>query len=72
MQRPLTYLYLVATGTVDERIIATLDEKMAHVEGAAGGGRLDGLGAALMGLDDHGIEDALDALADRLIGGEEQ
>jgi hypothetical protein len=55
MTRPLTYMYLIAEGTVDERVAAILLAKVRGAEAITPGGRLNAFGGVvgtLSGADD--------------------
>jgi hypothetical protein len=68
-KRPVEILYMIAEGTVDERIASIILEKLPAVEQAIGATPLDGLSAALMGIENR--EDVLASILDAFDEAEE-
>lgn len=65
MTRPLLYLYFIADGTIDERVVEILSSKMDAVDAVTPGSRLaafGGISATLSGMDNA------DAIVSRFVG----
>lgn len=64
MTRPLMYLYMVAEGTIDERIVDTMLTKLEQVDAVTPGSRLHAFGGVARTL--KGIDD-IDALTAQML-----
>lgn len=51
--RPFLVLYLIAEGTIDERVASLVIDKLPAVQAITGGGAIDGLDDALKGIEDR-------------------